>query len=163
MTITFEALGDAHRKPVIDIFNHYVTTTTAAYRAEAVDYAFFDGFCDPDDVLASYAIVASPGGVVGFCTLEPFKGLASFAGNAETMYFLSKDWVGKGIGGETLAFLEGEARGRGVTKLLVDITDDNEASLAFHRKHGFREYGHLENCWQKFEKPLGIVYMEKNI
>lgn len=161
--VTFEPLGESHRKAVIDLLNCYISTTTAAYRDKNVDYSHFDNFLDKDDVLRGYALMSESGAVIGFCTLEPYKKFPPFRATAEAMYFIKKECVGKGIGTLILERLEGDARRLGIRKLVVDVADDNETSLKFHRKHGFREYGRLSGCWKKFDMDLGIVFMEKDI
>jgi phosphinothricin acetyltransferase len=161
--VSFEPLGESHRETVIDLLNFYISSTTAAFRDKAVNYSHFDNFLDKDGVLRGYAIKCESGAVIGFCTLEPFKNIPPFRTTAEVMYFILKGYVGKGIGAIILEKLEDDARRLGIRKLIVDVTDDNEASLKFHRKHGFSEYGRLRSCWKKFDKDLGIVFMEKNI
>jgi phosphinothricin acetyltransferase len=161
--VSFEPLGEQHREAVIDLLNFYISSTTAAFRDKTVDYSHFDNFIDKDGVLRGYAIKSESGAVIGFCTLEPFKNIPPFRATAEAMYFIKKEYVGKGIGAIILEKLEEDARRFGIRKLVVDVTDDNEASLKFHRKHGFREYGRLRNCWKKFDMDLGIVFMEKDI
>ncbi len=56
-----------------------------------------------------------------------------------------------------------DAKQNGIKKLVVDISDANEKSIAFHRNNGFIEYSRLENCWKKFNRNLRIVYMYKEI
>ncbi len=154
---------ERHRKNVIDILNYYIQSTTAAFRDKTVDYGHFDNFLDKESVYQGYAIKNESDAVVGFCTLEPFKNIVPFQTTAEVMYFIEREYIGKGIGTKTLRKLEDEAKRLGIRKLIVDITDDNETSLDFHTRNGFREYGRLKKCWKKFGKDLGIVYMEKDI
>ncbi|MCE1169091.1 MAG: N-acetyltransferase family protein [Sphingobacteriia bacterium] len=163
ITIAFEPLLECHRKDVIDILNYYISSTTAAFRDKAVDYDHFSNFLDKDNVYLGYAIKDDSNLVIGFCTIEPFKNMQPFKMTAEVMYFIKKEYIGKGIGTSVLGKLEDDAKRLGVKKLIVDITDDNDISISFHKKNGFREYGRLKKCWKKFEKDLGIVYMEKDI
>jgi phosphinothricin acetyltransferase len=79
------------------------------------------------------------------------------------MYFLLPQATGKGIGKEILQRLEADAIEKGITKIVVDICDENTISIEFHRKNGFSEYGRLKECWQKHGKKLGIVFMEKQL
>ena len=67
------------------------------------------------------------------------------------------------MGRKILLLLENDAKQHSMKKLVVDISDENEESIAFHKKHGFIEYGRLKNCWQKFGRNIGIVYMCKEI
>lgn len=41
MDMRFEKLDEAHRVPVIDIFNHYIENSFAAYLEQKVSYDFF--------------------------------------------------------------------------------------------------------------------------
>jgi len=163
MNIVFEPLEEKHRQSVIDILNYYIKTTTAAFREDIVDYNHFDKIIDKDAVYSGYAITIDGGELVGFCTLEAFKNIKPFKKTAEATYFIKKEYIGKGIGKRALQQLEDDAKNIGISKIIVDITDDNKSSLMFHERNGFSEYGRLKKCWKKFGKELGIVYMEKDI
>ena len=43
------------------------------------------------------------------------------------------------------------------------ITDSNEESIAFHKKHGFTMYGALPSCGMKFDVWHGVVWLCKNL
>lgn len=163
MELAFELLREEYRKDVIDILNYYIASTTAAFRDEVVAYDHFDNFLDKASVYSGYAIKNEADTVIGFCTLEPFKNIKPFQKTAEVMYFIKREYIGKGIGKAALSKLEKDAKELWISKLVVDITDDNEISINFHKRNGFTEYGRLNGCWKKFGKDLGIVYMEKNI
>lgn len=161
--VVFETLAEQHRKEVVDILNYYISSTTAAFRDKTVDYSHFDCSLDEDSVYRGYAIKNGTNKVIGFCTLEPFKHIKTFKSTAEVMYFIDKDCLGKGIGTKAIEKLEQDARLMGISKLVADVTDDNQISIGFHKKNGFKEYGRLRNCWKKFGKDLGVVYFEKDI
>jgi len=163
MKTVFEPLSEQYREDVIDILNYYISSTTAAFRDDVVGYSYFDNFLDKANVYSGYVMTNEEGTVMGFCTLEPFKNIKPFQKTAEVMYFIKREYVGKGIGKATLSQLEKDAEEHGINKLVVDITDDNEVSITFHKRNGFTEYGRLNDCWRKFEKDLGIIYMEKQI
>ncbi|MDD5263419.1 MAG: hypothetical protein PHU43_01110 [Candidatus Bipolaricaulis sp.] len=48
MTYRYEPPTETHRAPVIDIFNHYIARTFAAYPGgeKPVPHAFFDRFAE---------------------------------------------------------------------------------------------------------------------
>ena len=87
----------------------------------------------------------------------------TFSELAEVMYFLHPDHTGKGYGTQALRRLEAEAEQRGIRKLLADISAENTDSIAFHRRHGFIEYGRLDDAGSKFGRWFGIVYMAKDL
>ena len=162
MDIHFNRLTAKYKKETIDIFNYYIEHTTAAYRSEKVGYDFFNTLVD-DDVVSAYVIMNNANEVIGFCMLEKYKNIRTFNELGDCMYFIKPEMTGKGVGREIVSLLENDANLYGMKKLVVDISDENEKSIAFHKKHGFIEYGRLKNCWRKFGRNIGIVYMYKDI
>lgn len=161
MNIAFAKLNDKHRSAVIGILNHYILHSTAAYRAETVTEDFFANLIE--GVVSAYAMLDQMENVIGFCMLEKYKNISTFTGLGDCMYFIQPEMTGKGIGEKALALLEQDAIRHGMKKLVVDICDENSQSLAFHLKHGFVEYGRLSNCWHKFGRDVGIVYLVKDL
>ncbi len=159
----FERLCERHRNAVIDIFNHYVRETTAAYRDAEVGYEFFDNFLEDAASYPAYAVVGPGGEVAGFCMLEPLMPIPTFAETAEVTYFLRADQTGKGLGALALARLEEDARRLGVRKLVANLSSGNLGSLVFHIRNGFEEYGRLRDAGRKFGLPFDIVYLEKSL
>ena len=160
--IHFNRLTAKYKKETIDIFNYYIEHTTAAYRSEMVDYDFFNALVD-ENVISAYAVMNNANDVIGFCMLEKYKNIRTFNELGDCMYFIKPEMIGKGVGREIVSLLENDAKLHGMKKLVVDISDENEKSIAFHKKQGFIEYGRLKNCWRKFGRNIGIVYMYKDI
>ena len=162
MDIHFNKLTEKYKKETIDIFNYYIEHTTAAYRSEKVQYDFFENFVD-ENVVSAYVAMNICNDVIGFCMLEKYKNIRTFNELGDCMYFIKPEMTGKGVGRNMLSLIENDAKQNGIKKLVVDISDENEKSIAFHKKHGFVEYGRLKNCWRKFGRNIGIVYMCKEI
>jgi acetyltransferase, GNAT family len=162
MDIHFNKLTEEYKKETIDIFNYYIEHTTAAYRSEKVGYDFFNTLVD-DDVVSAYTIMNNANEVIGFCMLEKYKNIRTFDGIGDCMYFIKSGMTGKGMGRKILSLLENDAKQHSMKKLVVDISDENEQSITFHKNNGFVEYGRLKNCWKKFGRNIGIVYMYKEI
>ena len=159
----FEPLAEDHRRAVIDIFNYYVTETTAAYRRDPVGYDFFENFTGDMDRYPAYAIRTEDGVVAGFCMLEPFMNAPTFDAVAEATYFLHPEHTGRGIGSLALGRLEADAKKMGITRLVANASSENDGSVRFHLGRGFTEYGRLENAGEKLGRIFGIVYLEKKI
>ncbi|MDD5713069.1 MAG: GNAT family N-acetyltransferase [Smithellaceae bacterium] len=154
---------DKHRRGIIDIFNHYVESSFAAYLEERVTYDFFDNFLA---MARGYpALVAQSGvdDIVGFALLRPFHPFPAFKKTAEIGYFIRKDQTRKGLGEMFLRHLMAEGRDLGVDNLLANISSLNDPSLAFHRKNGFRECGRFRDVGKKFGKVFDLVWMQRPI
>lgn len=139
MPYRFEPLDETHRVPVIDIFNHYTAHTFAAYPdgEEFVPYTFFDCFVEMSRGYPAHAVRDEAGQAVGFGLLRPYCPGRAFERCAELTYFLAPDHVRRGVGTALLDRLKADARARGIRTLLASVSSRNEASLAFHIKHGF--------------------------
>lgn len=163
MNILFEELSKKHQIPVMDIYNYYVNNSTAAYPNEVVEYEYFTRFLNIAKDFPAYAIMDDNHIVIGFCMLSDYIAHNSFRITASLTYFLSPDYTGKGIGSKCIEKLESEAKKRGITNLISDISTENIRSINFHRKHGFTEIGKLENVATKFGRDFGLVIMHKKL
>ena len=162
MKITFEKMSSTHGKDIIDIYNHYVTKSLAAYPEKAVPYSYFDKFLRMAEGYPAYAILTD-GKTAGFCFLHPYKPLSTFSKSAEITYFLHQDFRGQGLGKRALQKLENDAKEMGITVLLANIASENAESIAFHRKNGFRECGRFQGIISKMGRQFDIVWMQKEI
>lgn len=54
--------------------------------------------------------------------------------------------------------LEVDCRKLNMRWIISCITDSNEESIAFHKKHGFTMYGALPSCGMKFGAWHGVVW-----
>ncbi len=164
MKILFETLSEAHREPVIDIFNHYIENDFAAYLENRVPYGFYDMILNLTKGYPSAAVINSgTGDVIGYGFLRAYSPLPVFKRSAEVSYFLHRDVTGKGTGGRLLAHLESEAIKMDISMLLANISSLNEISLRFHSAHGFSECGRFKDIGRKFGREFDVVWMQKRI
>jgi L-amino acid N-acyltransferase YncA len=163
MTITLEPLAERHRKPVIDIFNHYIEHEYAAYLENRLPYEFFDMMLNVSKGFPAAAILGESGEVVGYGFLRAHSPMPVFKRTAEVSYFLHPEATGKGTGARLLAYLEEGAVKMGMRVLLASIASPNERSIQFHLKHGFTECGRFAGIAEKFGTRFDIVWMQKNI
>ncbi|MFH1137548.1 MAG: N-acetyltransferase family protein [Pseudomonadota bacterium] len=161
MPAVFEKLAPAHRNQVIDIFNHYIENSFAAYPETKVPYSFFDLFLGLAAKYPAVAAVDEDGTVIAFALLRPYHPMPAFSRTAEITYFIAPGRTGRGLGGRLLAHLENEARALGIDVILADISSLNEGSIAFHAKNGFGECGRFEKVGRKFGRDFDQVWMRK--
>ena len=55
-----------------------------------------------------------------------------------TDFFIEAEYRNRGLGGETLTFVEGQARQMGLRALELQATSDNEVAQKLYRKQGFK-------------------------
>ena len=161
--VALEPMAECHGHAVIDIFNHYVTQSFAAYPDQPAPYEFFARFQQMTQGYPAYVAVVGPGRVVGFGFLRPFHPANTLRRTAEVTYFISPEHRGQGIGRVMLDRLIEEAASRGIDSLVANISSRNEESLAFHRKNGFRECGRFQEAGRKNDLDFDIVWMQRRI
>jgi L-amino acid N-acyltransferase YncA len=163
MGYCFESMTPDHRKPVIDIYNHFIEKSWAAYPDEPVDYALFDRFMDMVRGYPSLVVRSESGEVVGFAFLRAFLPADTFRRTAEITYFILPEHTHHGLGRRILERFQKEAVKAGIDNLLASISSRNTLSIEFHRKNGFVECGRLQDVGQKFGEDFDVVWMQKRI
>ncbi len=156
-------MTEAHREPVMRIFNHYVENSFAAYFDAPLPPAFFDRFLAMTQGYPALVALAETGEVAGFGFLHAYHPAPTFSRTAELSYFIAPEHMRRGIGGLMLARFVAAARGMGVDNLLASISSRNVESLAFHTKHGFVEAGRLRAVGRKCGEDFDVVWMQRRI
>jgi phosphinothricin acetyltransferase len=163
MTYSLESMTKEHCMPVIDIFNHFVENSYAAYLEQKVGYDFFRMFLGMANGYPAMVAKDSLGEIVGFALMHAHHPANSFARTAELTYFIRPEHTGKGIGRTFLNFFITESKKHGIDNLVASISSLNEGSLNFHHKCGFEECGRFKNIGRKFDRDFDVVWMQKQL
>jgi phosphinothricin acetyltransferase len=154
-------LSSSDREEVIDIFNHYVENSFAAYPERKVPYEFFDLFLQSTVGYPTAVAKNKSKTILGFGMLRPYSPMPTLAGTAEITYFVRPECTGKGLGSTMLEYLLTEAREKGLHCILASISSLNEGSVRFHSQHGFSECGRFREVGKKCGKNFDILWMQK--
>lgn len=163
MDVQLAPLTPDDGRAVIDLFNHYVAHSFAAFPEEPVPYPFFARLLEAAHGYPTVVARAGDGRLVGFALLRPHSPWPTCSHVAEITYFVAPDAMRQGIGSRMLADLETRARDHGIRTILAAISSLNETSLAFHRKHGFVEVGRFRDVCIKRGTPFDVVWMQKTL
>lgn len=161
MDIALLPLTPADRQALVDLFNYYVEHGFAAFPEQPVPPAFADRLLELTRGYPTVAAKDPSGRLAGFGLLRPHNPLSTFAHTAEITYFLAPGCTRQGLGTRILHELERGARAKGVRILLAAVSSLNEASLAFHRKHGFVQVGRFREVVIKKGTPFDVIWMQK--
>lgn len=163
MDIQLSPITPADGRDVVDLFNHYVLNSFAAFPEEPMPYPFFDRLMEAARGWPTLAARSLDGRFLGFALLRRHNPWPTSAHVAEITYFIAPDATGRGIGSKMLAELEARAKDHGIRTILASIASLNEGSLAFHRRHGFVEVGRFRNVCIKRGTPFDAVWMQKTL
>lgn len=78
-------------------------------------------------------------------------------------YFILPGYMNQGLGSRLLSALTDDAKEKGISTLIVNMSSLNEPSIGFHKKHGFIEVGRLPGVGMKFDTPFDVIWMQKKI
>jgi len=159
MPITIRPIAPDDWPAVTAIFNHYVSTSPAAYPDQEVGETFFP---DRHPATAGYPFLVAHDGeqVVGFGSLSPIHPAATLRRAAQLAYFLAPECTGQGIGSRLLDALLETGRKMGVDTFLAHISSLNEGSIRFHLRHGFTECGRFRRVGRKHGRDFDMVWMQ---
>ena len=152
-----------HRQPVIDIFNHFIRHSHAAFLAEPVNYDFFDHFLKMSRGYPAVVVRSAAQQVVGFAFLRPHYSPDTFRRAAEITYFILPDHTRQGLGTAILELFVEQAGPLGVDTFLACVSSKNPESLNFHLKNGFRECGRFLKVGRKFGEDFDAVWLQKRL
>lgn len=154
-------MSEEDRKAVMDIFNHYIENSFAAYPESSLPYEAYDMFLHISKGYPSGVIRDKKGMAVGFGMLRMHNPLPAFSRTADATYFIHPDHTGNGLGKMMLKFLEQGASIKGVKIILASISSLNPQSISFHLKNGFVECGRFRKVGTKKDKEFDTVWMQK--
>ncbi len=101
------------------------------------------------------------GKVVGWIAVSPTSARPVYSGVVEVSIYVDAAYHGKGIGTALMAALIDNAPALGFWSLYSVIITANTASIAFHKKCGFREIGYRERIARdKFGEWQNVTLME---
>ncbi len=108
-------------------------------------------------------VAQQEGRIVGYVTSSPFRAKAAYQTSVETSIYLNPELTGRGIGKELYLALFDSLQGEDVHRAYAGITLPNAASIALHRKLGFRVIGIYEEVGRKFGKYWNVQWYEKKL
>jgi L-amino acid N-acyltransferase YncA len=112
--------------------------------------------------LAACRLVASKEGqIVGWAALSPVSGRCVYAGVTEVSIYVAADARGQGVGKALLAALVEASEQQGIWTLQAGIFPENEASIALHKRCGFRVVGRRERLGQMDGVWRDVLLMER--
>jgi phosphinothricin acetyltransferase len=99
--------------------------------------------------------------IIGWAALSQVSGRSVYAGVAEVSVYVSQSARGKGVGYALLGRLVEESERNGIWTLQAGILPENQASIALHRRCGFREVGRREKIGKLHGVWRDVVILER--
>ena len=148
---------------ILSIYAPYVENTTVSFEYDVpCQRSFLQRF---RDITAQFPwlVWEEDGKILGYAYGSPPYSRAAYSWCAEPSIYLVKEAQGEGIGRKLYTALEAILEEQGYQVLYALITAENTASIAFHEKMGYETKVEFSNCGYKFNRWLGLIWMEKRI
>ncbi len=144
------------------IYRHYVDDTVITFETEPPGEAeMAERFGKLLTLRHPLIVVEQAGQVVGYAYASFYRPRAAYRFTCEDSIYLSKDVVGRGIGGRLLDRLLEDSRAAGFRQMIAVITAERANSVRLHERAGFQHVGRYEAVGYKFDRWLDIVHLQK--
>lgn len=151
---------------IADIYAHYVENTVVSFDEAAKPLREWEEKLDhlTDLGLPFDVAVSSRGQILGFAYVSPWNQRAAYKHTVENSIYLRQSATGGGLGPRLMTAVMEKCRERGIRVIVAVIADQGaESSIRMHQKLGFSEAGRLESVGYKFDRWLGVVFMQKSL
>jgi phosphinothricin acetyltransferase len=152
-----EPLTAEHAAQVLDVYQLGIDEGDATFETTAPSWAEFSAA-----KLAEHRFVAVESGrLLGWVAASAVSGRCVYAGVIEHSVYVHPDARGRGVGGALLRALVDSAERAGIWTIQSGIFPENLASLALHRRAGFRVVGVRERIGRHHGVWRDVVLLER--
>lgn len=161
MTIEIRPYSIEDTRAILDIINYNIETSTALYdyhpRSLAQQTAILE-----DKLTKGFPIIVATTDekVVGFGYYSEFRFREAYKFTVEHSVYVDKDFHGKRIGKLLMESLIDLARKQNLHTMIAVIDSENQSSIEFHEKFGFKTVGIIKESGYKFDRWLHSVFMQ---
>ena len=161
MKIAIRPYQTEDTQAILDIINYNILHSTALYDYNIRTYEQQKAILDDKLAKKFPVIVAEANGqVVGFGMYSEFRFREAYKFTVEHSVYVANDYHGKGIGNLLLAELITLAKAQTLHTMIAVIDAENQGSVSFHEKFGFKTVGIIKESGYKFNRWLHSVFMQ---
>lgn len=161
MKIAIRPYQTEDTQAILDIINYNILHSTALYDYNIRTYEQQKAILD-DKLAKNFPVIVAEanGQVVGFGMYSEFRFREAYKFTVEHSVYVANDYHGKGIGNLLLAELIALAKAQKLHTMIAVIDAENQGSVSFHEKFGFKTVGIIKESGYKFNRWLHSVFMQ---
>ncbi len=148
---------------ITDIYNHYVINTPITFDLQPfTPEQRRDWFVEHSGTQRFQTVVAEQDGkVLGYAGTGSFRAKQAYETTVEMTIYCSPENQSRGIGSLLYAQLFEQLKSQDIHRACAGITLPNDASIALHRKFGFKEVGVFSENGRKLGRYWDVLWMER--
>jgi phosphinothricin acetyltransferase len=147
-----------HAGQVLAIYQGGLDGGDASFETQAPSWERWDAGHLPDH---RHVALDGEGRVLGWAALSRVSDRRVYAGVAEESVYVHQDARGRGVGLALLRALIASSEAAGLWTLQTGVFPENTASLALHRRAGFRVVGIRRRLGQGHGRWRDVVLLER--
>ncbi|MBF2707681.1 GNAT family N-acetyltransferase [Flavobacterium soyangense] len=146
---------------ILDIINHNILYSTALYDYNIRSYEQQLAILK-EKISKKFPVIVAEldGQVLGFGMYSEFRFREAYKFTVEHSVYVNENFYGKGIGKLLLQELIFLARKQKLHTMIAVIDSENQSSVEFHEKFGFKTVGIIKESGYKFDRWLDSVFMQ---
>ena len=146
---------------ILDIINFNIINSTALYDYNIRTFEQQKSILD-DKLLKGFPVIIAEidSEVVGFGMYSEFRFREAYKFTVEHSVYVNQNFHGKGIGKILLQELIRLAKEQKLHTMIAVIDEENQSSIEFHEKFGFKIVGVIKESGFKFDRWLHSVFMQ---
>ena len=146
---------------ILEIINHNILHSTALYDYKVRSFEQQHTILEEKTNKNFPVIVAEfDGQLVGFGMYSEFRFREAYKFTVEHSVYVNEKFYGKGIGKLLLQELIALAQQQKLHTMIAVIDAENQGSVSFHEKLGFKTVGIIKESGYKFDRWLDSVFMQ---
>jgi phosphinothricin acetyltransferase len=146
---------------ILDIINHNILYSTALYDYKIRSYEQQQNILE-EKLSKNFPIIVAELAdiVIGFGLYSEFRFREAYKFTVEHSVYVNESFHGKGIGQLLLQELIASAKKQKLHTMIAVIDAENQSSVEFHEKFGFKIVGIIKESGYKFDRWLDSVFMQ---
>ena len=146
---------------ILDIINFNIINSTALYDYNIRTYEQQKSILE-DKLSKGFPVIVAEidSEVVGFGMYSEFRFREAYKFTVEHSVYVNQHFHGKGIGKILLQELIRLAKDQKLHTMIAVIDEENQSSIEFHEKFGFKIVGVIKESGFKFDRWLHSVFMQ---
>ena len=169
MQVTIRDATAADVAAITAIFNEVIATSDAIWREEPVTLddrlGWFEALQDKGYpvLVADEATPPAQPRVVGYLSLSDFRPFPGYWPTLEQSIHLAPAARNQGVGAALVGAAVERARALGRRCLVAGTDADNEGSIRFHERLGYRQVGRLPGVGDRFGRSRDLVLLQLDL
>nr|WP_315133803.1 GNAT family N-acetyltransferase [uncultured Flavobacterium sp.] len=161
MKISLRPYQTEDTQAIVEIINYNILNSTALYDYNIRSYEQQKNILE-EKINKNFPVIVAElnGKVVGFGMYSEFRFREAYKFTVEHSVYVDNEYHGKGIGKVLLHELIRIAKAQNLHTMIAVIDAENESSVEFHEKFGFKIVGVIKESGYKFDRWLHSVFMQ---